>query len=217
MSVKKLRPNVFLCDSVLVQHYLTLMKDARCPNAQFRQLAADTTRILMYEALDALTIPAHLVRAHDCRDIEYEGLFLDTSDFVLIGVIRSGMAMAAAAHSILPDAQMGSLGFDANRTEPLFFEAAPDLDGKQAFIFDPAISTGRTTSNVAKRLVQRYRGDYSKIAVITLTLKSDALTEFEGELGQVPIFTAGFRTEAEAAGLGDVRTRLFGNNYRIGD
>ncbi|WP_022699895.1 uracil phosphoribosyltransferase [Oceanicaulis alexandrii] len=222
MAVKELRSNVFVCDSVLIQHYLTLMKDARCPNAQFRQLTTEITRLLIYEALDTITIPAHFVSATDTRGTDYEGLFLDTSDFVLIGVVRSGMPMAAAAHSILPDAELGTVGYNATHVEnPIFFEASPKLIGKFAFIFDPALATGQTALNVARLLKGSYDGNYNQMAVITLSAQEEALELLAQEAPDLPIITATTRKETyeggkPSAGLGDFQSRLYGNRYREG-
>ena len=129
-------------DHPIVRARLTVMRDERSSNAEFRGALRELTTLLVYEATRTLAV----------RDTSIQTPVAPTTGVaiaeppLLVPVLRAGLGMAEAAFNLLPESQMGFVGLarDERTHEPSPYMAAlPDsLDGRTVIVLDPMLATG---------------------------------------------------------------------------
>jgi uracil phosphoribosyltransferase len=99
-------------DHPIVRSRLTVMRDERSSNAEFRAALRELATLLVYEATRNLP-------ATDRQVITPIGLATGsmlTNPPLLVPVLRAGLGMAEAAFNLLPESQMGFVGLARDET-----------------------------------------------------------------------------------------------------
>ncbi|MCW2597766.1 MAG: Uracil phosphoribosyltransferase [Jatrophihabitans sp.] len=199
-------------DHPIVQARLTVMRDERSSNAEFRAALRELATLLVYEAT---------------RDLERADAPIRTpvapttgsaiaNPPLLVPVLRAGLGMAEAAFNLLPESQMGFVGLarDEKTHEPSPYMASlPDsLFGRPVIVLDPMLATGGSLLHCLRLLAERGATDLTVICALTAPEGLAALEE--SGLG-IRLFTASIdeRLNENAyivPGLGDAGDRQFG-------
>ena len=126
----------------LVSHRITLMRDRATPPKLFRELVAEITVYLAFEALKDLrlrTVPVSTPVAETTGGLVDERI-------VLVPILRAGMGMLDAMLGVLPYAKVGVLGMQRNEqtAEPVpYYAKVPPAKGDElAIVIDPMLATG---------------------------------------------------------------------------
>jgi len=129
-------------DHPIVRSRLTVMRDERSSNAEFRGALRELATLLVYEATRNLA-------STDVRVITPIGPATGSTlanPPLLVPVLRAGLGMAEAAFNLLPESQMGFVGLARDETthEPTPYMASlPDsLTGRSVLVLDPMLATG---------------------------------------------------------------------------
>ena len=101
-------------DHPIVQARLTVMRDERSSNAEFRAALRELATLLVYEA------------TRDAGDGRHPGHHPGRADVgvaianppLLVPVLRAGLGMAEAAFNLLPESQMGFVGLARDERDP---------------------------------------------------------------------------------------------------
>jgi uracil phosphoribosyltransferase len=199
-------------DHPIVQARLTVMRDERSSNAEFRAALRELATLLMYEAT---------------RELGTTDLPLTTpvgptvgigiaNPPLLVPVLRAGLGMAEAAFNLLPESQMGFVGLarDEHTHEPHAYMASlPDsLAGRPVIVLDPMLATGGSLLHCLRLLAAREADD---LTVICALAAPEGLARIEASGLAVRVFTASVdeRLNDQAfivPGLGDAGDRQFG-------
>ncbi len=196
----------------LVQHKLSILRDASTGTKQFRELASEITLFLTYEALKNLdTAPCDvetpLMTAH-CRRLENE--------LVVMPILRAGIGMMDGVATMVPNVRVGFIGLyrDPKTALPIeYYAKLPDAKpGSIAIVVDPMLATGGSAS-AAITLIKK-RG-FRKIIFVCMVSCPEGITRLEADHPDVPIFTAAIDERLNEhkyilPGLGDAGDRLFG-------
>jgi uracil phosphoribosyltransferase len=204
-------------DTVVVDHpivraRLTVMRDERSSNAEFRGALRELATLLVYEATrDLTTVDARIITPV----APTTGVAIDNPP-LLVPVLRAGLGMAEAAFNLLPESQMGFVGLarDEHTHEPSPYMASlqPSLAGRPVIVLDPMLATGGSLLHCLRLLSAREATD---ITVICALAAPEGIANIEASGLPVRIFTASIdeRLNENAyivPGLGDAGDRQFG-------
>jgi uracil phosphoribosyltransferase len=199
-------------DHPIVQARLTVMRDERSTNSEFRAALRELATLLVYEAT---------------RDLERADLPIRTpvapttgtaiaNPPLLVPVLRAGLGMAEAAFNLLPESQMGFVGLarDEQTHQPHAYMASlPDsLAGRPVIVLDPMLATGGSMVHTLELLFARDAFDVTAICVV---VAPEGLAALEKVAPQLRLFTAAIDSGLNdiayiVPGLGDAGDRQFG-------
>jgi len=196
----------------IVQTRLTVMRDERSSNAEFRAALRELATLLVYEATRGLATAEVPITT---PVTETTGVTLGNPP-LLVPVLRAGLGMAEAAFNLLPESQMGFVGLarDEETHEPHAYMASlpASLAGRPVIVLDPMLATGGSLLHCLHLLADRGASD---LTVICALAAPEGIAAIEASGLGVRIFTAsiddGLNENAYIVpGLGDAGDRQFG-------
>ncbi len=130
-------------DHPLVQHKLALIRDKNTGSKDFRELMAEVSMLMAYEAT---------------RDLELEEATVETpvapakvkvlagKKLALVAILRAGLVMVDGILRLIPAARVGHVGLyrDPKTLEPTQYYAKlpEDIAARRTFLTDPMLATG---------------------------------------------------------------------------
>ncbi|MCW2494730.1 uracil phosphoribosyltransferase [Jatrophihabitans sp.] len=199
-------------DHPIVQARLTVMRDERSSNAEFRAALRELATLLVYEATRELAISQAPISTPVTQTT---GTTLANPP-LLVPVLRAGLGMAEAAFNLLPESQMGFVGLarDEETHEPHAYMASlpASLAGRPVIVLDPMLATGGSLLHCLNLLAERGAQD---LTVICALAAPEGVAAIEASGLPVRIFTASIDEGLNAnayivPGLGDAGDRQFG-------
>jgi uracil phosphoribosyltransferase len=196
----------------IVQARLTVMRDERSSNAEFRAALRELATLLVYEATRRLQVTDTPITTPVAATT---GVAIANPP-LLVPVLRAGLGMAEAAFNLLPESQMGFVGLarDEQTHEPNAYMASlpESLAGQPVIVLDPMLATGGSLLHCLNLLSERGADD---LTVVCALAAPEGITRIEASGLPVRIFTASideFLNDAAyiVPGLGDAGDRQFG-------
>lgn len=157
---------VTVVEHPIVQARLTVMRDERTTNSDFRAALRELATLLVYEAT---------------RDLERADVAVTTpvapttgtaiaNPPLLVPVLRAGLGMADQAHALIPESQMGFVGLarDEHTLQPTpYMESLPEsLAGRPVWVLDPMLATGGSMVHTISLLTGRGATDVTAICAL---------------------------------------------------
>jgi uracil phosphoribosyltransferase len=201
-----------LSEHPLVKHKLTLLRDAKTPHPQFRQLVREIALLLCYEATRDLQLgdttvqtpmggaPGHILQ----------------EEIGLVPILRAGLGMVDGVLEMLPSAQVWHIGLyrDEETLRPVeYYNKLPTLPTVQVcLILDPMLATGG--SAVATAHILKNWGA-KRIKFVGLIGAPEGLKAMEIAHPDIDVHLAALDDELNEVGfivpgLGDAGDRQFG-------
>lgn len=196
----------------LLDHRLAHLRDAATPPRVFRELVAEITSFLAYEALRDLRTAPVPVQTPLARTT---GRTL-AEDVVIVPVLRAGLGMLGALLRLLPDAKVGVLGMQRNEATaepvPYYAKVPPAKGGERVLLIDPMFATGGSAADAVAQLKAL---GYTRIVFLNLVAAPEGIANFEARHPDVPVYTAARDERLDerfyiVPGLGDAGDRIFG-------
>jgi uracil phosphoribosyltransferase len=199
-------------DHPIVQARLTVMRDERSTNSEFRAALRELATLLVYEATRGLAT----------ADLPIVTPVAPTTGVtianppLLVPVLRAGLGMAEAAFNLLPESQMGFVGIarDEHTHEPHPYMASlpESLAGRPVIVLDPMVATGGSLLHSLRLLSARGADD---LTVICALAAPEGLRNLEDSGLPIRLFTASVDEKLNdnayiVPGLGDAGDRQFG-------
>jgi uracil phosphoribosyltransferase len=199
-------------DHPIAQARLTVMRDERSSNAEFRAALRELTTLLVYEATRWLPTERTPIRTPVGPTT---GIRVPDPP-LLVPVLRAGLGMAESAFNLLPESQMGFVGLarDEQTHEPAPYMASlpADLAGRRVIVLDPMLATGGSLLHCLQLLGSR---GAERITVVCALAAPEGLRRIEDSGLAALVVTAsvdeGLNEHAFIVpGLGDAGDRQFG-------
>jgi uracil phosphoribosyltransferase len=196
----------------IVQARLTVMRDERSTNSEFRAALRELATLLVYEATRGLAI-AELPITTPVAPTTGTSI---ANPPLLVPVLRAGLGMAEAAFNLLPESQMGFVGIarDEHTHEPHPYMASlpESLAGRPVIVLDPMVATGGSLLHSLRLLSARGADD---LTVICALAAPEGLRMLEESGLPIRLFTASVDERLNdnayiVPGLGDAGDRQFG-------
>lgn len=197
----------------IIEHKLAQLRDKRTSLKDFRELTKDIAMLLTYE----------VGKNFESKEIEIEtplatckGKILNEENFVVVPILRAGLAMAEGVTEILPAAPVGHIGLyrDENTHEPVeyYYKMPPGIDKKILLVTDPMLATGGSASDALKMLKDK---GAKKIIFMCIVSTPQGVKKISTEHPDIPIYTAVIDEDLNEdcyiiPGLGDAGDRIFG-------
>jgi uracil phosphoribosyltransferase len=204
-------------DTLVVEHplvrtRLTVMRDERSSNSDFRDALRELATLLVYEATRELELSTSTITTPVADTIGYTL----ANPPLLVPVLRAGLGMADEAHKLIPDAQMGFVGLarDEETLKPIpYLESLPEsLADRPVFVLDPMLATGGSMEYTIRLLTDRGATDVTAICALAAP---EGLAHLEKTGLPVRVVTASIDERLNDSGfivpgLGDAGDRQYG-------
>lgn len=197
----------------LIQHKLSLMRDVQTGVKEFRELAAEVSMLLAYEAMRDLEVtPARL------RTPIEEGDFpmLSGKKLALVAILRAGLIMTDAIVNLVPAAKVGHIGMyrDPGTLQPVaYYNKLPaDIAERRVFLTDPMLATGGSASAAITALKE---AGAQSIKLMCILAAPEGVAVIERDHPDVEIVVAAVDERLNdhgyiVPGLGDAGDRIYG-------
>lgn len=196
----------------IISHKLAQLRNKNTPSKDFRELVEEISMLLTYEAAKTFETQEITIET-PIKACEVE--VLDENNFVIVPILRAGLAMAGGALKILPNASIGHIGLyrDEKTFEPVeyFCKMPHNLSEKVLIAVDPMLATGGSASSALKMLKNH---GAKKIYFVCIVSAPQGIKKIAEDHSDVEIYTATIDEGLNATnyivpGLGDAGDRIF--------
>ncbi len=205
--------NVTVVDHPVLSHRVAQLRSRATGGDAFRQLVAEVSGLLAYEALRDLGTSEITVDT-PLRD---GALALGVSEVVLlVPILRAGLGMVQAIQEMVPLTEVAHVGLrrdDATLVSDVYLDRLPrDLAGRRVVVCDPMLATGGSLGQVCDMVAER---GAERILALCIIASEPGLAAFETRHPAIPVYCAAVDPELNGIGyivpgLGDAGDRLFG-------
>ncbi len=200
-------------DNPIIAHKLAQLRNKNTSSKIFRELVKEISMLMIYEVgrefkSEEVTIETP---STSCRV-----KILHEENFVVVPILRAGLAMAEGVLKILHGASVGHIGLyrDEKTHKPVEYyrKMPPNLDEKVLLVTDPMLATGGSSSAALQML--RDKGA-KKIIFMCIVAAPQGIEKVSTEHPDVSLYTASIDDGLNEnyyiiPGLGDAGDRIFG-------
>ena len=196
----------------ILEEKLTLLRRKDTPSKIFRQTVEEIATFMMYE----------IAQEFPTKEIEIEtpittckAKVLAENNFVVVPILRAGLAMVGGVLKVLPDAAVGHIGLvrDEITHKPIQYykKMPPNFAEKKLIVVDPMLATGGSSSAA----LQMLKDDGAKdIIFICIVAAPEGIQKIKAVHPEISVYTAAIdeRLNENAyivPGLGDAGDRIF--------
>lgn len=197
----------------IIAHKLAQLRNKNTSTKDFRALVKEISILMTYE----------VGKIFESKEIEIETPLkkcrvkvLDEENFVVVPILRAGLAMAEGVVQILPSAPVGHIGLYRNEEtfEPVeyYSKMPPNLEEKVLLVVDPMLATGGSSSVALQMLKDK---GAKKIIFMCIVSAPVGIKKVAEDHPDIPIYTAAIDEGLNEncyilPGLGDAGDRIFG-------
>ena len=205
--------NLTVVDHPLVQHKLTLMRNANTSTAVFRQLLREISMLLAYEVTRDLPMTTKEIETPVCP---MNAPTLAGKKLALISILRAGNGLLDGVLELIPSARVGFVGLyrdeETHRPIQYYFKVPAELGERRVIAVDPMLATGNSSVAAIDRLKKE---GASEIRLLCLLAAPEGVARMKEAHPDVSIFTASLDEKLNehgyiVPGLGDAGDRMFG-------
>ena len=197
----------------IVAHKLAQLRNKNTSTKNFRELVKDISMLMTYE----------VGKEFETEEIEIETPIkkccvkvLNEENFVVVPILRAGLAMSEGVIEIFPAAPVGHIGLyrDEKTHKPVeyYCKMPSNLEKKILLVVDPMLATGGSASDALKMLKDK---GAKKIFFMCIVSAPQGIKKVSEDHPDIPIFTAAIDEGLNencyiVPGLGDAGDRIFG-------
>ena len=204
---------VTIVDHPLVQHKLTLMRQAQRSTKGFRQLLNEIGMLLCYEVTRDL--PIALVEI-ETPLTTMQAPSISGKKLVFAPILRAGVGFLDGMLELVPSARVAHIGLYRDpatlKAVEYYFKAPQDIDERLTIVMDPMLAT----ANSAVAAIALLKGRGAKdIRFVCLLAAPEGIAHLRASHPDVRIWTAAIDSHLDdhgyiVPGLGDAGDRMFG-------
>jgi len=205
--------NLTIMDHPLIQHKISILRNKRTGNMQFRKLAEEIATLIAYEAT---------------RDLALENVEVDTpittatckklagKKLAIVPILRAGLGMVDGVLTLVPAAKVGHIGLyrDHETLEPheYYCKLPEDIDKRVVFVLDPMLATGGSASAAIQFVKDR---GATHIKLLNIIAAPEGIERIRKDHPDVDMFIGVVDEKLNehgyiVPGLGDAGDRIFG-------
>ena len=204
---------VHVVDHPLVRHKLGILRKESTSTSEFRMLAKEIARLLMYEATKQFKTEKRTIKGW-AGPVEVESI--SGKMVTIVPILRAGLGLMDGVLDMIPGAKISVVGLYRNEEtlEPVeyYVKLATDMDQRLAIILDPMLATGGSLI-AAISLLKRH--GCKQICSLNLVCAPEGIAKVKAAHPDVDIYTAAIDDHLNEngyiiPGLGDAGDRIFG-------
>ena len=205
---------VTVVDHPMVQHKLSIARDARTSSKQFRELVRELAMFEAYEATRDLPLEDAVVQTPVatalCKTISGKKL-------AVVPILRAGLGMVDGVLELVPAARVGHLGMyrdeETRKPVPYYAKLPVDIAERTVLLVDPMLATGGSAAEAVQYL--REQGVAGAIKVMVLVAAPQGIEALLASDPDLHLYTCSIDTGLDenayiVPGLGDAGDRIFG-------
>lgn len=204
---------VTLIDHPLVQHKLTILRDATTGTKQFREIVRELALFEGYEAtrdfpLEDIDVTTPLAVAHGKR--------IAGRKVAVVPILRAGLGMVEGMLDLMPSARVGHIGMERDEVthEPreYYCKMPRDIAERTCIVVDPMLATGGSAIDAVQALRRRGVRDLRLVFILAAPEGLEALLAADPDI-RVYVCAVDDHLNENAyivPGLGDAGDRIFG-------
>jgi len=202
-------------DHPLIQHKLTILRDAGTGHKEFRELVEEIAMLMAFEATSDLPVqPVDVLTPVGMA----HGATIAGQEVAVVPILRAGLAMEAGVLRLMPTARVGHIGIyrDPATLDPhtYYCKLPPDVGSRQVLVVDPMLATGGSAVESIRLL--REHGART-IRLMVLIAAPEGIERVHAAYPDVSIYTAAVDDHLNdhgyiIPGLGDAGDRLYGTH-----
>ena len=205
--------NVTIVSHPLVQHKLTLMRDAERSTKGFRQLLNEIGMLLCYEVTRDL--PVEMVEIRTPLQ-PMTAPRISGKKLVFAPILRAGVGFLDGMLDLVPSARVAHIGLyrdpETLQAVEYYFKAPTDIDDRLTIVMDPMLATAN--SAIAAIDLLKKRGA-RELRFVCLLAAPEGVAKLRAAHPDVSIWTAAVDEKLNdhgyiVPGLGDAGDRMFG-------
>jgi uracil phosphoribosyltransferase len=206
--------NLHVLDHPLIQHKLTLLRSAKTPKMEFRQLMREIAMLMGYEITRPLPLYPEPIETPVAPTT---GHIVHGSNVAVISILRAGIGMADGLLTLLPTAREGHIGLyrdPATRMPVEYLVKLPSPKERLFIVVDPMLATGNSAVH-ALDVLNRHGVEDRRMRFLALVAAPEGMRVFNRTHPTVPVYAAALDERLNdhayiVPGLGDAGDRLFG-------
>ena len=204
---------VVIFDHPLIQHKLSILRDANTSTKDFRELVNEIAMLMTYEATRDLPTEDIKVKTPcgvaNCKHIAGRKM-------AFVPILRAGLGMVDGCLKLVPAARVGHIGLYRDETThtpvEYYCKLPKDIEEREVFVVDPMIATGGSAIDAITQIKLR---NPRKIIFMCLIAAPEGLKALEEAHPDVDIYCAALDDKLNKdcyiiPGLGDAGDRIFG-------
>ena len=204
---------VLVIDHPLVQHKLSILRDRETTVRDFRELCAEISMLMAFDAMRDLTLDEAVVQTPVAPAKVKR---LSGKKLALIGILRAGLVMVDGLLTLVPNARVGHIGLyrDPETLKPVeYYRKLPsDISERDVFVLDPMLATGGSAA-AAITLLKREGAHH--IRLLCILGAPEGIATVHAEHPDVGIILAARDERLDekgfiVPGLGDAGDRIYG-------
>lgn len=204
---------VVVIDHPLVQHKLTLLRQAETSAAVFRALLREISMLLAYEVTRDMPLTYEPINTPLAS---MQAPVLAGKKLVVVSIMRAGNGILDGMLELIPSARVGHIGLyrdpKTHRAIEYYFKVPEDIAARDVLVVDPMLATGNSAVAALHRL--KDTGARS-LKFVCLLAAPEGIAHVQEQHPDVPIYTAAVDDRLNEhgyilPGLGDAGDRLFG-------
>ncbi|MEJ8786578.1 uracil phosphoribosyltransferase [Peptoniphilus sp. HCN-40583] len=204
---------VTVTEHPLIQHKLTLLREASTSSKDFRQLLTEITMLMGYELTRNLPIQDKLIETPMGRTVGKE---MAGKKPVIVPVLRAGLGMVDGLLNLIPGARVGHIGLyrDPDTLEPVeyYCKLPKDVADREVIVVDPMLATGGSLAAAINFVKQR---GATSVRALCLLAAPEGLEAFQKAHPDVDLYVSCIDEKLDehayiVPGLGDAGDRIFG-------
>lgn len=213
MSVEFDQSRLTVVDHPMVQHKLTIMRDAKTGSKQFRELVKELALFEGYEATRDFPLEDVEVTTPICTTTAKQ---IAGRKVAIIPILRAGLGMVDGMLELIPAARVGHVGMyrDEVTHEPheYYCKVPADIDQRTCLVVDPMLATGGS----ATAAIEYLRGQGVKdVRLLVLIAAPEGIKTVLDADPDVRVYTCSVDEKLNekayiVPGLGDAGDRIFG-------
>lgn len=206
--------SIFEIGHPLVKHKIGLMREAHISTKKFRELAAEVSSLLAYEASRDLPLEERTIDGWDGSRVGIQQI--KGKKITVVPILRAGLGMLDGVLDMIPNAKVSVVGLVRNEqtleAHSYFERFADRLNERLALIIDPMLATG---GSVAATIEMLRKAGCLRIRVLCLVAAPEGLTRLSAAYPEVDIYVGVVDQRLNEQGyilpgLGDAGDKIFG-------
>ena len=204
---------VIVIDHPLVQHKLTLLRQAETSAAAFRALLREISMLMAYEVTRQMPLTYERINTPLAS---MQAPVLAGKKLVVVSIMRAGNGILDGMLELIPSARVGHIGLyrdpKTHRAIEYYFKVPEDIAARDVLVVDPMLATGNSAVAALHRLKDT---GATCLKFVCLLAAPEGLAHVQEQHPDVPIYTAAIDDRLNEhgyilPGLGDAGDRLFG-------
>ena len=199
------------------KHLFTKIRDERTPPVEFRKYARRLMTVICEEALALLSPEPLVIRTP--TGSEFAGEVVNTSDIVVVSIVRAADSMLDCFLEVVPEAAVGKILIQRNEetAEPmLYYSKLPPMAGKKVVLLDPMLATGGSANCAVDVLLEKGATE-ENITFMNVVSCPVGIANMTAKFPKLTIITATIDERLDdnsyiIPGLGDYGDRFFNSN-----